>query len=41
MAEQKIATTKVAGSWAWFFQRLSAALLVVLLTIHIYMDPYA
>ncbi len=41
MAEQKIATTKVAGSWAWFFQRLSAALLVVLLTIHIYMDHYA
>ena len=41
MAEQRIATTKVAGSWAWFFQRLSAVLLVVLLTVHIYLDHYA
>lgn len=41
MAEQRVATTKVAGSWAWFFQRLSAVLLVVLLTVHIYLDHYA
>ena len=41
MAEHRVATTKVAGSWAWFFQRLSAALLVILLTIHIYLDHYA
>jgi len=40
MAEQRIATSKVAGSWAWFLQRLSAVLLVVLLTIHIYVDHY-
>jgi len=40
MAEQRIATSKVAGTWAWFFQRLSAGLLVVLLTLHIYVDHY-
>jgi succinate dehydrogenase hydrophobic anchor subunit len=40
-ADQKIATTKVAGTWPWFFQRLSAALLIVLLTVHIYLDHYA
>ncbi len=36
MAERKIATSKVAGTWAWFFQRLSAVLLVVFLSIHIF-----
>ena len=41
MAGQTIATTKVAGTWAWFFQRLSAGLLIVLLTVHIYLDHYA
>jgi len=40
MAEQRIATSKVAGTWAWFFQRLSAVLLVVLLGIHIYVDHF-
>lgn len=40
MAEQRIATSKVAGSWAWFFQRLSAVLLIVLLGIHIYVDHF-
>jgi succinate dehydrogenase / fumarate reductase membrane anchor subunit len=40
MAEQRIATTKVAGSWAWFLQRLTAVLLVVLLGIHIYVDHF-
>jgi succinate dehydrogenase / fumarate reductase membrane anchor subunit len=41
MSSQRIATTKVAGTWAWFFQRLSAVLLIVLLTVHIYLDHYA
>lgn len=40
MAEQRIATSKVAGTWAWFFQRVSAVLLVVLLGIHIYVDHF-
>lgn len=40
MAEQRIATTKVAGTWAWFFQRLSAVLLIVLLAIHLYADHF-
>lgn len=41
MVEQKrIATSKVAGTWAWFFQRLSAVLLIVLLGIHIYVDHF-
>lgn len=40
MAGQRIATTKVAGTWAWFFQRLSAVLLVVLLAIHLYVDHF-
>lgn len=41
MAEQRIATTKVAGTWAWFLQRLSAGLLIILLAVHIYLDHYA
>jgi succinate dehydrogenase hydrophobic anchor subunit len=40
MAEQRISTSKVAGTWAWFFQRLSAVLLVVLLGLHIYVDHF-
>jgi succinate dehydrogenase hydrophobic anchor subunit len=40
MAEQRIATSKVAGTWAWFFQRLSAALLMILLAVHIFLDHY-
>ena len=40
VSEQRIATTKVAGTWAWFFQRLSAVLLVVFLAIHIYADHF-
>jgi len=40
MAERRIATSKVAGTWAWFFQRLSAVLLVILLALHIYVDHY-
>lgn len=41
MAEQRIATTKVAGTWPWFFQRLSAVLLIVFLAIHIYVSHFA
>ncbi len=41
MAEQRIATSKVAGTWAWFLQRLSAGLLVILLATHIFLDHYA
>jgi succinate dehydrogenase/fumarate reductase cytochrome b subunit len=40
MSEGKIATTKTAGSWAWFFQRVSAGLLIVLLAVHIFLDHY-
>jgi len=40
MAEQRIATSKVAGTWAWFFQRLSAVLLVILLAAHIIAAHY-
>jgi succinate dehydrogenase hydrophobic anchor subunit len=40
MSEQRIATSKVAGTWAWFFQRLSAVLLVVFLGIHLYVAHF-
>lgn len=40
MTEERIATTKVAGTWAWFFQRLSAVLLVMLLGIHLYVAHF-
>src|SRR4030042_588550 len=40
MSEHKIATSKVAGTWAWFFQRLSAVLLVVFLGIHLYVSHF-
>jgi len=40
MAEQRVATTKVAGTWPWFFQRFSAVALIVLLGIHIYLDHF-
>jgi succinate dehydrogenase / fumarate reductase membrane anchor subunit len=40
MAEPKIATTKVAGSWPWFLQRVTAVLLVVLLAVHIVIDHF-
>ncbi len=40
MPDQRIATTKVAGTWAWFFQRLSAVLLVVFLGIHLYASHF-
>ena len=41
MAEGKIATSKVAGTWAWALQRLTAVLLIVLLGIHIWVDHFA
>lgn len=40
MSEQRIATSKVAGTWAWFFQRLSAVLLVIFLGIHLYVAHF-
>jgi succinate dehydrogenase hydrophobic anchor subunit len=40
MSGQSIATTKVAGTWAWFFQRLSAVLLIVFLGIHLYASHF-
>ena len=40
MADERIATTKVAGTWAWFVQRLSAVLLVLLLGIHLYVAHF-
>jgi succinate dehydrogenase / fumarate reductase membrane anchor subunit len=40
MVTQKIATSKTAGTWAWFFQRLSAVLLVILLAAHIIAAHY-
>ncbi len=40
MAQQRIATTKVAGTWAWALQRLSAVLLIVFLAVHIYADHF-
>jgi succinate dehydrogenase hydrophobic anchor subunit len=42
MAEQKrVATSKVAGTWAWFFQRFSAVALIVLLCIHLYISHFS
>ncbi len=40
MAETRVATSKVAGTWPWFFQRLSAVALVALLGIHIFLDHF-
>ncbi len=40
MAEPKVATTRVAGSWPWFLQRVTAVLLVVLLAAHIVIDHF-
>jgi len=40
MAEQRVATSKVAGTWAWYMQRLSALALIVLLAVHIYLDHF-
>jgi len=36
MSEQRVATSKVAGTWAWAFQRISAVLLIVFLGLHLY-----
>ncbi len=40
MSEQRVATSKVAGTWAWGLQRLSAILLVVFLAIHLYVSHF-
>jgi len=41
MPENRPSTSKVAGTWAWFFQRLSAVLLIVLLGVHIWVTHFA
>jgi succinate dehydrogenase / fumarate reductase membrane anchor subunit len=40
MSEKRVATSKVAGTWPWYMQRLSALALIVLLAIHIYLDHF-
>ena len=40
MSEKKIATTKVAGTWPWALQRISAVALIALLGIHIFLDHF-
>lgn len=41
MAEQAgISTSKVSGTWPWFFQRLSAVLLIVFLGLHIFVAHF-
>lgn len=40
MSENRVATSKVAGTWAWFFQRLSAVLLIVFLAIHLFASHF-
>jgi succinate dehydrogenase / fumarate reductase, membrane anchor subunit len=40
MAENRVATSKVAGTWAWAFQRLSAVLLIIFLAMHLYASHF-
>ncbi len=40
MSEKRIATSKVAGTWPWALQRLSAVALIVLLGVHIFLDHF-
>ncbi len=41
MPEQAtIKTSKMSGTWPWFFQRLSAVLLFVFLGLHIFVDHF-
>ncbi len=40
MAENRVATSKVAGTWAWAVQRLSAVLLIVFLAVHLYASHF-
>lgn len=41
MSEQvSVKTSKTAGTWAWFFQRLSAVLLIVFLGLHIFVAHF-
>ena len=40
MSEQRVSTTKTAGTWLWFLQRASAVLLIVLLGLHIFVDHF-
>ena len=38
--QMSVKTSKVAGTWAWFFQRVSAVLLIVFLGVHIFVDHF-
>lgn len=40
MSEKRVATTKVAGTWPWALQRISAVALIALLGIHIFLDHF-
>jgi len=40
MAEHRVSTSRVAGSWAWFLQRFSAVLLIVFLAVHIFASHF-
>lgn len=40
MSESGVATSKVAGTWAWFFQRLSGVLLIVFLAVHLFASHF-
>lgn len=41
MGEQaSVRTSKTSGSWPWFFQRLSAVLLIVFLGLHIFVAHF-
>lgn len=37
---ERVATSKVAGTWAWALQRISAVLLIVLLGVHIFVTHF-
>lgn len=41
MPEARIGTSKVAGTWPWALQRLSAVLLIVLLGVHLWVTHFA
>lgn len=40
MSEKRIATSKVAGTWPWALQRISAAALIALLGIHLWLTHF-
>jgi succinate dehydrogenase hydrophobic anchor subunit len=40
MAEHTIATSRVGGTWPWFLQRLTAVLLLVFITLHLFIAHF-